>query len=102
MLRLTKRRRELLAEKFGDLGNFAVAALVFGQAVEQDVFSLGIGLAGISTWVVFTLIAFYLGGTSMSTAFFMLGGIALIGLIIVALDWYGQRKNRQSKDHRTA
>lgn len=30
MLRLTKRRREVLADKAGDLANLAVAALVFG------------------------------------------------------------------------
>ena len=34
MLRLTRQRRQILAEKFGDLANLALAALVFGQAVE--------------------------------------------------------------------
>lgn len=64
MVRLTKRRRAVLAEKFGDLANFAVTALVFGQAVGQDAFSLGVGVAGIATWAVFMLITFALSGES--------------------------------------
>ena len=38
----------------------------------------------------------------MTTAFFMLGGIALIGLAIVLLDWLARRKDRQSEHSRTA
>jgi len=38
------------AEKFGDLANLAVAALVFGQALGQDTFSFGVGLAGFGIW----------------------------------------------------
>ncbi len=33
----------------------------------------------------------------MSTALFMLGGIALIALSIALLDWFGRRKDRQSE-----
>lgn len=62
MLRLTDRRRSLLAEKFSDLANFAVAALVFGQAVGQEPFSLWVGVAGIATWVALMLIAFAISG----------------------------------------
>ena len=54
MLRLTERRRAVLAEKFGDLANYAVAALVFGQAVGGGSFSLSIGIAGIVIWLLFT------------------------------------------------
>ena len=64
MLRLTTRRRAILAEKFGDLANFAVAALVFGQAVGQDAFSLAVGVAGIAMWAVFMVITFALSGES--------------------------------------
>ena len=64
MVRLTRGRREFLGEKFGDLANFAVAALVFGQAVGQDAFSVGVGVAGIATWAVFMVIAFALSGES--------------------------------------
>jgi hypothetical protein len=54
MLRLTKPKREFLAEKFGDLANLAVAALVFGQAVGQEAFSVGVAAAGMAIWSVFT------------------------------------------------
>ena len=38
----------------------------------------------------------------MTTAFFMLGGIALIGLMIVLLDWLARRKDRRSEHRRPA
>lgn len=62
MLRLTKPRREILAEKFGDLGNLAAAALVFGQAIAEDRFSLIRGVAGIVTWALFTAATYLLSG----------------------------------------
>lgn len=64
MLRLTKTRRAILAEKFGDLGNLAVAALVFGQAVADDRFSLVLGVAGIATWTLLTAATYLLSGES--------------------------------------
>ncbi len=64
MLRLTERRRAILAEKFGDLANFAVAALVFGQAVGQDPFSFGVGLAGFAIWLRFMVATFFPAGGS--------------------------------------
>ena len=38
----------------------------------------------------------------MTTAFFMLGGIALIGFTIALLDWLARRKDRQSEHRRSA
>lgn len=38
----------------------------------------------------------------MSTALFMLGGIALIAFTIGLLDWLARRRNRRSEHHRTA
>lgn len=64
MVRLTERRRAILAEKFGDLANYAVTALVFGQAVGQDSFSLGVGIAGVAIWLLFTAASFVLAGES--------------------------------------
>ena len=64
MLRLTKERRAILAEKFGDLGNLAAAALVFGQAVAEDRFSLGLGVAGIAMWALFLAATYLLSGES--------------------------------------
>ena len=54
MVHLNEQRREYLADKFGDLANLAIAALVFGQVVGQQQFSATVGLAGIGTWLVFT------------------------------------------------
>jgi hypothetical protein len=62
MVRFTRGRRELLAEKVADLANFAVAGLVFGQAVGQQTFSLAVGLAGIGLWVGFLALAFAIKG----------------------------------------
>jgi hypothetical protein len=53
-----------LAEKFGDLANYAVAALVFGQAVGEGSFSLTIGIAGIVIWLLFTGATVVLAGDS--------------------------------------
>jgi len=62
MVRLSERRREYLAEKFGDLANLAIAALVFGQAIGQPQFSPVIGVAGIMTWLVLTGLGLVLKG----------------------------------------
>ena len=64
MLRLTERRRAILAEKFGDLANYAVAALVFGQAVGEGSFSVATGLAGFGIWLLFMGATFFLAGES--------------------------------------
>jgi len=64
MVRLTRGRRELLVEKSADLANFAVAGLVFGQAVGQETFSPGIGLAGMAIWLGLMTFAYALRGDS--------------------------------------
>ena len=64
MVRFTRGRRELLAEKFADLANFAVAGLVFGQAVGQEPFSPAVGLAGMGIWLGFLALAFAIKGGS--------------------------------------
>ena len=64
MLRLTERRRAILAEKFGDLANYAVAALVFGQAAGDGTFSFGVGIAGVAIWLLFTGATVVLAGGS--------------------------------------
>jgi hypothetical protein len=64
MVRLTDRRRAILAEKFGDLANYAVAALVFGQAAGEGAFSLSIGVAGVAIWLLFTGATVVLTGES--------------------------------------
>ena len=62
MVRLTERRRAILAEKFGDLANFAAAGLVFGQAIGQTAFSFRIGIAGMAIWTLFMAGTFLLAG----------------------------------------
>jgi hypothetical protein len=62
MLRLSHRRRAILAEKFGDLANLAVAALVFGQALSQETFAWSIGVTGAAIWVLFMGCTFFLAG----------------------------------------
>lgn len=62
MVRWTERRRTFLAEKFGDLANLAVAALVFGQALGEGGFSLSLGLLGIAVWLALTAIGFAFSG----------------------------------------
>jgi hypothetical protein len=62
MLRLTERRRAILADKFADVGNLAAAALVFGQAISGDTFSPVVGLAGTALWIVFIAVAYALSG----------------------------------------
>jgi hypothetical protein len=52
----------VLVEKFGDLANLGVAALVFGQALSQDSFSCGVDLAGFVIWSVFMAATFFLAG----------------------------------------
>jgi len=64
MLRLTERRRAILAEKFGDLANMAVAGLVFGQIIGSDAFSVGVAVAGFLIWSVFLAGAYYMAGES--------------------------------------
>jgi hypothetical protein len=62
MLRLTRGRRAVLAEKFGDLANLAVGALVFGQAIGQDVYSPWVAIVGVAIWSVFTGLTYVLSG----------------------------------------
>lgn len=62
MLRLTERRRAILADKFADVGNLAAAALVFGQAISGDTFSPAIGLVGTALWIGFMALAYVISG----------------------------------------
>jgi hypothetical protein len=62
VVHLNERRREYLADKFGDLANLAIAALGFGQVVGQQGFSASVGLAGIGMWLVLTVAGVALKG----------------------------------------
>jgi hypothetical protein len=64
MVGFTQGRRSHLADKFGDAANLAAAALVFGQAVSQQAFSIPLALAGFLIWLMFMVVSFFLRGES--------------------------------------
>jgi hypothetical protein len=57
MLRLTRARRDLLAEALRDLANLSAGALVLGQFVGQQPLSWGLMFVGVTTWLVLLVIA---------------------------------------------
>lgn len=57
MLRLSAAQRAVLADKFPDFANVAVAALVFGQAFSDYAFSVGLALIGVALWVIFMTVS---------------------------------------------
>jgi hypothetical protein len=60
MLRLSKRGRELLADKLPDAANVALGALVFGQFLGQDPPSIVISAVGTAIWLTFMVLGFLL------------------------------------------
>jgi hypothetical protein len=50
MLKFTRGRRELLAEKLADAANLALAAMVFGQSLASGQFSVSLAVAGLAVW----------------------------------------------------
>ena len=62
MLRLNVRQRTMLVEKVPDLGNLAVAGLVFGQLLGADAFSLRVALGGVALWFFGTGLAIVFAG----------------------------------------
>lgn len=62
MVGLTTEQRRMLIDKLPDAANLALGALVFGQLLGSQPFSIGLALLGVGTW--FTLVggAFMLGG----------------------------------------
>ena len=57
MLELGKARRALLAKQFSDIANLAIAALVFGQFIRDQQFSVKGFFAGAALWVMFAAMA---------------------------------------------
>ena len=52
MLRLTSRRRALLAETLRELANLTAGALVLGRLVSSEPWALWLFLTGIAAWLV--------------------------------------------------
>ncbi len=62
MVRLVQGQRTIFGEKFFELGNYAAAALVFGQFVGQQAVSWRVVVAGVATWCAFAVLSFLLTG----------------------------------------
>jgi hypothetical protein len=57
ILRLKGRQRAMLADKLPDLGNIAMAALAFGQAFSDYLFSPVLGMIGVGIWITLMVVA---------------------------------------------
>ena len=58
MLRLNPRQRELFVDKMPDVANVAAASMFFGQFLSGRPFSVWVGLAGLTAWLVCWAMAF--------------------------------------------
>ena len=52
MLVLTREQRTLLAETLRDIANIAAGAMVFGQFLSDQTFSLLTAAGGLAVWIV--------------------------------------------------
>ena len=50
MVRLSTRQRTVLVDKLPDIPNVAAGALVFGQFLGDQEYSLALSLYGVGTW----------------------------------------------------
>ena len=62
MLRLTDDQRAVVLDKFPDVANLAVGALVFGQFLSQGSYSIGLAAAGIAAWSALIVITLVIAG----------------------------------------
>ena len=53
MVRLSRGQRSVVADKFPDFANVAVAARLFGQAFSDDPFSETLALIDVAIWITF-------------------------------------------------
>jgi hypothetical protein len=53
MLPLNKAQRVLLADTLREIGNLGAAAMVFGQFISGNPFSMIVAVVGTGIWVVF-------------------------------------------------
>lgn len=52
MLVFKRGQRTLLAETLRDFGNLAAGAMIFGQFLADDMFSIPTALVGMAVWIV--------------------------------------------------
>ena len=62
MLRLTDGQRAVLVQAFPAAANLGLGALVFGQFLRQQPFSIALAVAGIGVWLVGVAVALLLAG----------------------------------------
>ncbi len=62
MVGLTPEQRQMLIDKLPDAANLALGALVFGQFLGDEPFSLVKAAGGLAGWFVLLGCAFALGG----------------------------------------
>ena len=53
MLELKRRQRGVLIDKLPDAANVAAGALLFGQFLSEQAFSLGLAIVGGAVWMFF-------------------------------------------------
>lgn len=66
MLVLSRRQRELLADKLLDAANLAAGGLVFGQFVTGSSFSVPVARLGVVSWGALTVAGIRLAGGKTS------------------------------------
>lgn len=62
MLRLKRRQREVILDKLPDLANLVAGALLFGQFLSGQPFSLSVAFAGMALWALFSGWTLWLAG----------------------------------------
>ncbi|HEY5618148.1 MAG TPA: hypothetical protein VIK60_09390 [Vicinamibacterales bacterium] len=62
MLVLKREQRTLLAETVRDIANIAAGAMVFGQFLGSQMFSMWIAIGGVAVWIALVAWAIGLAG----------------------------------------
>lgn len=62
MLRLKREQRAFLAETVRDVANIAAGAMVFGQFLGNQMFSMWIAIGGVAVWIALVTWAIELAG----------------------------------------
>ena len=62
MLKLADGQRAVLVQAFPAVGNLGIGAMVFGQFLRQQSFSMLLALTGIGIWIGFVGFAIVLSG----------------------------------------
>ena len=59
---LKRRQREVIVDKLPDLANLIAGALLFGQFISGDPFSLGVALLRALLWAALSVFTIWLAG----------------------------------------